>query len=473
MDNTKDADDFTLEVTDLRTGQRTTMNLKSPPARESRQRTVARARSTFLSILAAFTHHSSSGVLRVPPLNPFRLACSIALVLLLLITTLVVGSNPGAPAALYALIHLPFSASATDRDTAVTGQGSFIALNGVPWGVVLIDGRPDLRANIYHDIYQGPFTLPPGRHTIEYHAAPFPSLRCVVTVPISSVDTCPLVSPQQAGTIADPYPPATRLLDLRATPAHLPPTQQAALATAIQIALAERAPVATTTVLPGERYVIADGSVAIATHPLRATFLYEFQWDAHTGLRDCSSACAQRRILAPYYDVWIVSAHIRQGWRYIAADGMPVVPFAPPIASNIAPLTPSGVSATDIFINLYIRWSQGWQVSTLTLAELGDPYTIPTCAIGFEALLRVLGGANVIFTPIAPSRVANGCLFRIQRFTSSGALTGRPLYYFYRFGVLLAVNAPARAALPALPAASTAEQALAHLIASQAGQPSP
>lgn len=464
MDNSDDAGDFALEVTDLRTGQHLLVSLESSSPGNSPTRSP---------IPAARTHASSPRLPFASSLDPFRLARAAALAALLLITTLVVGSSPGAPAALYALIRQPFSPPVAPIDTADAGMGSFLALDGVPWGALLIDGKPNFRANISHDIYQGPFTLPPGRHTLDYHAAPFPPLHCVVTVPARSADTCPLISPQQAGTLTDPFPPATRLLDLRATPSYLPPTEQAALATAIQIALAERAPAGTAAVLSGERYVTADGSVALATQPLQATYLYEFQWDSHSGLRDCSSACARRRNLAPYTDVWIVSAHVRQGWRYTTADGVPVVPFAPPIATNIAPLTPSGASATDVFINLYIRWAGHWQVSTLSLAEIGDPYAIPTCAVGFEALLREMGSANASFTPIPPSPVANGCLFLVHRFTASGTLTGQPLYYFYRFGVLLAVNVPARAALPALPAASPAEQSLAHLIAAQASQPSP
>ncbi|HEX8034344.1 MAG TPA: hypothetical protein VF510_10875 [Ktedonobacterales bacterium] len=473
MDNSGDSDDFELEVTDLRTGQQMPLRLESPLASKLPRRQRRAAHSPIVPTPAVLTHRSASGALHLSPLILPRLASAAALTILLIITTIVVGSNPGAPAALAALIRQPFSTPAMPRDTSHAGEGSFLALDGVPWGTLLIDGKHDPRANTHLDLYQGSFILPPGRHTLEYRADPFPTLRCVVTVPAGSADTCPLISSQQAGTVADPFPPTTRLLDLRATPAHLPTSQQAALVAAIQTALVERVPAATATVLPGERYVTAGGSVAIATQSLQATFLYEFQWNAQSGLHDCRSLCVRRRNLMPSDDMWVISAHVRQGWRYTTADGVPVVPFAPPIATDIAPLTPSGASATDIFINLYTRWTGHWQVSTLSLAEFGDPYAVPTCAVGFEALLHVLGSANVSFTPIPPSPVANGCLFLVQRFTASGTLTGEPLYYLYRFGVLLAVNAPARSALPALPAASPAEQSLARQIAVPSGQSSP
>lgn len=473
MDNTGDFGDFELEVTDLRTGQQTRMYLQSSPASEPLQRQRLVPHNLASPILAGLTHHSTSNRPRVSSsISRSRLVSAAALTVLLIITVVVIGSDPGIPSVLSAFIRQPFSIHTTPLDTADMGEDSFLAVNGVPWGTVLIDGRRDPRADAHLDTLQGSFTLPPGQHTMEYRAAPFPTLRCVVTVPADTADTCPLISSRQAGTLTDPFPPATRLLDLRATPARLVPAQQAALVTAIQTALTERAPIGAAAVLPGERYVTAGGSMAIATQPLYATFLYEFQWDAHSGLRDCGSLCVRRHSsLPPYTDVWVVSAHVKQGWRYTTTDGVSSISFAPPLATNIAPLTPSGASATDIFINLYIRWTGRWQVWTLSLAEFGDPYTIPTCSVGFDALLRVLGSANMSFTPIPPSRAANGCLFLVQRFTASGILTGQPLYYLFRFGVLLAVNAPARAALPSLPAATPVEQSLARLIAIQAGQP--
>lgn len=479
MDNCGDSGDFELEVTDLRTGQRKHVRLESPPARRlSRWRPVNTpddASHAHIAVhTAAATSHPAPGALRLLPLSRQRLASAAILAALLLITAIVLGSDPGTAAALSTVIRLPLTTHSTAPvDLSASGEGSFVAIDGVPWGTLLLDGRSDPRANTHQYIYQGSFTLPPGQHTLEYRAAPFPVLRCAVSVPARRQDTCPLISQQQTGTLTDPFPPATRILDLHATPAHLGSAQQAALVAAIQAALAVRAPAETATVLPGERYVTTGGTVVTATQPLRATYLYEFQWDAHSGLRDCRSLCVRRRSLPPYADVWVVSAHVRQGWRYTTPDGLPVVPLASPIATNIAPLTPSGASATDIFINLYVHWTGSWQVSTLSLAEFGDPYAIPTCAVGFEALLRVMSSANVSLTPIPPAHIANGCVFLVQRFNASGVLTGQPLYYFFRFGVLLAVNAAARAALPALFAASPAEQSLARLITTQSGHPSP
>ncbi len=473
MENSGNFDDFELEVTDLHTGQRKHVRLELLPARILPRWRRLIERDAVTPVHFAQTAPTAPGARRPLPLNRPRLISAAVLVVLLLITAVVLGSDPGTAAALSAVVRLPFTTHTTPPDPSTSGEGSFVALDGVPWGTLLLDGRPDPRANTHLYIYQGSVTLPPGQHILEYRAAPFSTLRCVVTVPADEQDTCPLISQQQAGTLADPFPPATRLLDLHATPGRLPPAQQGALVAAIQAALAVRVPAEAATVLPGERYVTASGSVATATQPLRATYLYEFQWNSRRGLRGCSSLCTRHSSPPPYTDVWVISAHVRQGWRYTTPDGTPVVPFASPIAADIAPLTPSGASAPDIFVHLYVRWTGSWQVSTLSLAEYGDPYATPTCTVGFEALLRVMGSADVSFTPIPSSSVANGFIFRVQRYNSKGGFTGQSLYYFFRFGVLLAVNAAARSALPALPAASPAVQALARVIATQAGQPSP
>ncbi len=471
--NSGNSDDFELEVTDLHTGQRKQVRLEIPLARIFPRWRPLIDRGAASPVPAAQTSPATSGARRKLSVSRPRLASAATLAVLLLITVVVLSSDPGTASALSAIIRLPFITHTTPSDLSTTGESGFVAVDGVPWGTLLIDGRRDPRANTHVYVYQGSFTLPPGQHTLEYRADPFPTLRCVVTVPADEQDTCPLISQQRAGTLADPFPPATRILDLQATPSRLPSAQQAALVAAIQTALAVRVPAEAETVLPGERYVTAGGSVATATQPLRATYLYEFQWTPRRGLRGCSSLCMHRRSPPPYAGVWVISAHVRQGWRYTTPDGTPVVPFASPIATDIAPLTPSGASATDIYINLYVRWTGSWQVSTLSLAEYGDPYATPTCTVGFEALLRVMGNADVSFTPIPPASVATGCIFRVQRYNPKGNLTGQPLYYFFRFGVLLAVNASAHAALPALPAASPAEQSIARLIAAQSGQPSP
>ena len=473
MDDSGDSDDFELEVTDLDTGQRKHVRLGSPSAGDIFRRRHAVARTIASRVVAACTHRTAPAVMRRSSVSRVRLAGAATLVAVLLITAVVFGSDPSTASALSAFIRLPFTTHTSPADVSQAGENSFLALNGVPWGTLLLDGKPDPRANTHLDIYQGSFTLPPGRHTLEYRAAPFPVLRCVVTIPAASKDTCPLIPPEQSGSLTDPFPPATRILDMRATPSQLPPTEQAALVAAVQAALTVRAPVEPVTVLPGERYVAASGSVAIAAQPLLAIYVYAFQWDAQRGLRDCGSLCVRHRNLSSSTYAWVISAHVRQGWRYTTPAGAPIIPFAPPIATNIAPLTPSGVSAADIFINIYVRWAGYWIASTLSQAEFGDPYAAPTCAVGFEALLRVIGSANVSFTPIRSPRLADGCLFLVQHFTPYGTLTNQPLYYFFRFGVLLAVNTLARAAYPSLPAANPAQQSLARLIATGAGHPFP
>ncbi len=75
-----------------------------------------------------------------------------------------------------------------------------------------------------------PFRLSRGRHTLEYDAALFPTLRCIVSVPYSPDDTCPL------GTEGVPAGPdrLARLLDLQATTNRLSTHERQALVATTQ-----------------------------------------------------------------------------------------------------------------------------------------------------------------------------------------------------------------------------------------------
>ncbi len=109
-----------------------------------------------------------------------------------------------------------------------------------------IDGKagPDVRgwalhAAVLHEPQGAAFHLTPGRHTLEYRAAPFPTLKCIVSVPASSADTCPLDQADSLPPMSDwSIKPKTRLLDLQATIDRLPATQAQALVAATQAQLA-------------------------------------------------------------------------------------------------------------------------------------------------------------------------------------------------------------------------------------------
>lgn len=110
--------------------------------------------------------------------------------------------------------------------TLPTGASTFLIEDTVPWGTLLVDGRPTrfVPPEPVALAGSGPpaptLVLGRGRHTIEYRAAPFPTLRCVVSVPAAPDDTCPLARPSPV----DPVHAfgAARVLDLLARPERLP-----------------------------------------------------------------------------------------------------------------------------------------------------------------------------------------------------------------------------------------------------------
>jgi hypothetical protein len=103
------------------------------------------------------------------------------------------------------------------------GEGAFLWEHSAPWGRLLIDHKPGPDVSGWavsrsaEGVWVGaPFRLPRGRHILEYRAAPFATLDCIVTVPVSSSDTCPQERSLDYGYLI-PGAPATRLLDLQAT----------------------------------------------------------------------------------------------------------------------------------------------------------------------------------------------------------------------------------------------------------------
>src|SRR5262249_25533821 len=226
---------------------------------------------------------SPSAVATLSPLAPrltgrarlARAGCVGAL--LLLVLALLLLPNPATQAALVGLLHLE-TPTATPRLSI--GDNRFLWEHSVPWGVLLVDGRPgpDVRTSgILFDETGDPvaappytFALPRGRHTLEYRAAPFPTLRCTISVPAALSDTCPLVHnvPPFLVKQDDLH---SRYLDLRATLDRLSPEQWTALtaatqATLNQIALAA-APAPGTLVASGDHYLAATGPVVVPVPP--------------------------------------------------------------------------------------------------------------------------------------------------------------------------------------------------------------
>jgi len=432
-------EDFEVEVTDLRTGQ------TLPAATDSASASPPAVQAEDAPQRGSLSRTWKPGVVPSPG-GARRLRAAVVAAAVLLVTVLLLGSVPDSRAALAALLHLPTPAP-TATLTPLAGQ--FTAVNGVSWGVLRADGKV---VSLYAAQTMFAFSLPRGRHTLEYRAEPFPVLRCVVSVPQAASDTCPLKTAADADVRI--LEGAGRYLDFRCTLRALSDQQQVALEALIQHAL--DAMQLTTTVPPGARYLDADGTPQVATAALAATFSYHLNFDqqrSHVAiladLADCVTLCDSNGA-----SVWYCAVHDVMGWSFTSAG---VAPLAVPALANQPP---------DALMMVQVTWQNGWQMG-------GQPF-----ARG-SACFDILGNAHALFTsatngaPLtvitqAAANPADGCLFTVTPAGDSASTAPAPTsVYLYRFGVLFTVNANAQAGAPGLPVANADERALARQLATQ------
>ncbi len=212
-------EDFELEVTDLRTGR------TLPAATDSASASSPAVPAEDAPQPGSLSRTWKPGVAPSPG-GARRLRAAVVAAAALLVTVLLLGSVPDS---LAALLHLPTPAPTA---TLMPLAGQFTAVNGVPWGVLRADGKV---VSLYSAQTLFAFSLPRGRHTLEYHAEPFPVLRCVVSVPQAASDTCPLKTAADADV--NILEGAGRYLDFRCTLRALSDQQQVALEALIQRAL--------------------------------------------------------------------------------------------------------------------------------------------------------------------------------------------------------------------------------------------
>jgi hypothetical protein len=362
------------------------------------------------------------------------------------------------------LLNIPTPVPAATATPIPLNQSWFYLENAVPWGVLTVDGHTLTR---FYSSSPLTVLLPRGRHTIAYDAAPFPPLRCVASVPAGAHDTCPLDA-QFVKTLAKfPEDLQRRALDLGAGIAHLPADQRAALEAAVQQQLAVDATLAT--VAPGEHYRAADGAIATANQPLRATVVSQHVGDAGSVASFCSSfLCAIPFNPSQPTDAWLVNANVLEGFRYTTLDGQ--------VVADLAPFGEPRQSSGDpraYLIQFQVRWDGTWHVTE-------DPTAIAGTRLDPCRLANILGpfGGFSGSSPDLPVRFdhtfaaphpADGCVVVYVPSPSNPNPPAGPIYYLYRFGVLLAATPAALAVAAAAPPdgaspiqmASPDEQALA------------
>jgi hypothetical protein len=358
-------------------------------------------------------------------------------------------SQPGTQQALRQTLAGP-----TPTPTAPLASGAnHIYFEGeAPWGRLTLDGTPlapqaGQSASLRH-----------GRHTLTYAAAPWAPLRCQLSVPAQPRDSCPVDS-----TITVGNEPRARVVNLGTTPDRLPAAQRTALAKAVASAL--QANVETAVVPPGDHYRSADGRIAVATLPLRATMVLTLNTDAtrptsNFGPGPCVSLCSDPGVDDGGAAWWLIWAHAIAHLRFMAADG--------------AIVDPDSSADLDVSYPLGATWSGTWSVTTHHYAD-SQQY------LCYAALQRAFPDSGPLpsssgwseTTYLGPNDV-EGCVAVLSPgiLGSSGWVVGNanatptPLpadaaLFIIRFGMVLAGNAAAHAAQPLLPVASAHERALA------------
>jgi hypothetical protein len=373
---------------------------------------------------------------------------------------LVVLVNPAAKSSLYTVFRLP---TPVPSPTPLPGGNTVYLVRGAPWAAVTIDGK--LATNLSLGMTLSWIKLAAGRHTIVVAQQPFPTLRCVVSMPASPRDTCPLITPStdtpefgNAGS-AD-LPAGSRVVDLGARFSRLPQDARDALVTAVNAKLTY--PPTPITMQPGDHYLREDGTLAVAQTGLRATFVPTLLAPINAVASDsnsCVSFCDVSGTGMSSSGTWNMIISLVGTWHITSFGGAVVVDSAPMFpAEAIYEGQPPTLTAE---INLL--WTGQWQVSAQNgfngsfspICQTADNLVNANLNAGSNAgsQVSVTGmGYQAAHTP------EQGCVVTMML---SDSTASDPLYAYYHLGVLLAANGAAHQAFPALPVASANERALA------------
>lgn len=381
-------------------------------------------------------------------LTPQRRAVAVgsAVAAVVLALVVILSTIPGAGPTLAATLGL---APPSPTPTLIPGADTVFFVDGVPWGTLTVDGHTAAVVSPGGMAYPQ-LQLARGTHTIVYTAVPFPKLRCWVSVPAATSDTCPVATGALNTIQTDSS--AFRSIDLQATPDNLPSEQYAALVSAVQAAFA----VPDGTVPVGDHFLAKGGTTAVATSPLTAHLLITLpeQGTVRGGINGatCDPLCANPMFGPGNLGRWQVAALGVPAWQFTTSDGQIIV----------------GDSAPDdeeMLLMLDVDWSGTWSAAT----AIPDQLAMEVCSTVNARLGKLLpslsnpGQSYSVETHTGPS-VMDGCLVRVSPDVPVTSGTGPgdpPLTILYRFGALIAADAATAHALPQLPLASAAERTLA------------
>lgn len=457
-------DDFELEVTDLDTGEAIRHPLAhNAPAEPGRREDSADS-----------DHDSDNddgdaptpGPSRPPghPGRNNRLRMVMVAAVVLLAVVLVIATNPAANSSLYTVFHFPTPAPSP---TPLPGGDIVYLERGAPWGSVTIDGERSASANPGTAISW--IKLAPGRHTLAVTQAPFPALRCTISMPARLSDTCPLFSPtdnpgEQVGE-GPHFPGGARFIDLGARFSLLPRDAQDALVAAVNAELTQ--PSTPVTLSPGDHYLRDDGALAVADTTLQATFIPTLLPPAPEVPSDSSSCISFCDISGAELGgnaTWNIMVSMVGSWHIATPKGQVLTESAPMTMSD--PLYEGFSGSMQITISLL--WTGRWQVSLQN--GFGGVWS-PTCEAATTMASVNLEHAQISILGMNTQNgrtPEQGCVVEI---TPNDADANSPIDLLYRVGVLLATNDRAHRTFPSLPSASSAERIAAQRLLTQTLSP--
>lgn len=443
-------DDFEIEVTDLNTGA---------PAHHPL------ANSAPAQPYAPNDDDESDWTTPRPatPLRQRRVRAALVTGVLALAVALVILINPTAKASLSSVFHFP---TPVPSPTAQPGANLIYLTFGAPWGVVSLDGKRVESANL--GMMSAWVTLSRGRHTLTVTQAPFPTLHCTVSYPASGRDTCPLIVPTNAPYLQfDPnsIPSSSRFVDVGARFSLLPRDAQDALLSAAEDVL--QPPSMPVTIHAGDHYLRDDGVVAVAQTTLVATFIPTMLPPAETVSSDspsCVSFCDVSGVTIGGNATWNLRVGMLGSWQVATPAGQVIVQHA---AMYPGDAIYQGMPPA-IQIQLNMLWTGRWQVSVSN--EFGYDWS-PACQMAQQMMYAWLSNNNVNLNGMDAQGGRTpevGCSLNL---TLNDPDQSAPLYFYYRFGVLLAANDAAHKMFPKLPVASSAERALARQLLAGSNTP--
>ncbi|HEV2460476.1 MAG TPA: hypothetical protein VGS80_19140, partial [Ktedonobacterales bacterium] len=303
--------------------------------------------------------------------------------------------------------------ASTPTPTLAPGQDQILLADTAPWGGLTVNGREV----VVPADPQTPITLPPGRDTLFYSAPPFPDLRCTISVPAASGDTCPLYVPSQyAGdaTPTAPQPATVRVIDAGAVPSRLPPAALNALIASVQRTLDRST--SSTTVQPGDHYLSAGSGVAVAAQPFTARLSFQLLNESVSlNGESCDPFC-----LGPGPQP-AVGAGI-----HLIMFPVPVWSYTPP---GSAPVTTNEAPANGNAIDVVVDWTgSGWQVAVAPILISSTLLEVPS--VRLDRLLAGNTGWGESGAAVASPAAEGGLIF--------AGVTDTNGWVLYHFGVLVA-----------------------------------